>query len=155
MAIEFEVQHTDGKARAGRLTTPHGPVETPVFMAVGTQATVKGLTPAQLRDAGVQVILGNTYHLALRPGPDLIAELGCLHRFSGWDAPIPTDSGGSQVYGLSQWRKIDHRAAVFRSHIDGALLELSPESAVAIQEQPGSDIAMCLDECPPFGTSPD
>jgi queuine tRNA-ribosyltransferase len=137
------------------METPHGPVETPVFMAVGTQGTVKGLTPAQLRDAGVQVILGNTYHLALRPGPDLIAELGGLHRFSGWDGPILTDSGGYQVYSLAQSRQIDDRAAVFRSHIDGALLELSPESAVAIQEQLGSDIAMCLDECPPFGTPPE
>ncbi len=137
------------------MDTPHGPVETPAFMAVGTQATVKGLTPAQLRDIGVQVILGNTYHLALRPGADLIAELGGLHHFSGWDGPILTDSGGYQVYSLAQSRKIDDRAAVFRSHIDGALLELSPESAVAIQEQLGSDIAMCLDECPPFGTSPD
>jgi queuine tRNA-ribosyltransferase len=137
------------------METPHGPVETPAFMAVGTQGTVKGLTPAQLRDAGVQVILGNTYHLALRPGADLIAELGGLHRFSDWDGPILTDSGGYQVYSLAQSRQIDDRAAVFRSHIDGALLELSPESAVAIQEQLGSDIAMCLDECPPSGTSPE
>ena len=155
MAIRFHLRHTDGAARLGHLDTPHGPVETPAFMAVGTQATVKGLTPAQLRDIGVQVILGNTYHLALRPGADLIAELGGLHRFSGWDGPILTDSGGYQVYSLAQSRKIDDRAAVFRSHIDGALLELSPESAIDIQQKLGSDIAMCLDECPPFGTSPE
>ncbi len=155
MAILFQPLHTDHGARLGHLDTPHGPVETPAFMAVGTQGTVKGLTPAQLRDIGVQVVLGNTYHLALRPGADLIAELGGLHRFSGWDGPILTDSGGYQVYSLARSRQIDDRAAVFRSHIDGALLELSPESAVSIQEKLGSDIAMCLDECPPFGTSPD
>ncbi|HKI30761.1 MAG TPA: tRNA guanosine(34) transglycosylase Tgt [Gemmataceae bacterium] len=155
MAIRFQLLHTDQAARCGHMDTPHGPVETPVFMAVGTQGTVKGLTPAQLRDVGVQVILGNTYHLALRPGADLIADLGGLHRFSGWDGPILTDSGGFQVYSLAQSRRIDDRAAVFRSHIDGALLELSPESAIAIQEKLGSDIAMCLDECPPFGTPPD
>jgi queuine tRNA-ribosyltransferase len=134
------------------METPHGTVLTPVFMAVGTQATVKGLTPDQLRAAGVQIILGNTYHLALRPGDELIRDLGGLHRFSGWDGPILTDSGGFQVYSLAQARQIDDRAAVFRSHIDGALLELTPEKAVAIQENLGSDIAMCLDECPPFGT---
>src|SRR6516164_3842311 len=134
MAIRFQVLCTDQGARLGHMETPHGPVETPAFMAVGTQGTVKGLTPAQLRDAGVQVILGNTYHLALRPGADLIAELGGLHRFSDWDGPILTDSGGYQVYSLAQSRQIDDRAAVFRSHIDGALLELSPERAVQIQQ---------------------
>src|SRR5262249_45638872 len=118
MAIGFEVLHTDSAARVGRLSTPHGTVETPVFMAVGTQATVKGLTPQQLEDAGVQVVLGNTYHLALRPGDELIAELGGLHRFMGWSRPILTDSGGFQVYSLAASRRIDDRAAVFRSHID-------------------------------------
>ncbi len=155
MAIRFEILHTDGVARHGRLHTPHGIVETPVFMAVGTQATVKGLTPQQLVAAGVQVVLGNTYHLALRPGDELIAELGGLHRFMGWDRPILTDSGGFQVYSLAASRKIDDRAAVFRSHIDGALFELTPERAVRIQENLGSDIAMCLDECPPFETPPE
>ena len=155
MSIRFQVLHTDGAARHGRLETPHGTVETPLFMPVGTQATVKGLTPQQLRDAGAQLILGNTYHLTLRPGDELIAELGGLHRFMGWDGPILTDSGGYQVYSLAPSRKIDDRAAVFRSHIDGALLELTPEKAVAIQENLGSDIAMCLDECPPFGTAAD
>jgi queuine tRNA-ribosyltransferase len=153
--FQFEVLQTDGKARLGRLKTAHGPVDTPVFMAVGTQATVKGLTPDQLQEAGVPIVLGNTYHLALRPGDDLIAELGGLHRFMGWDRPILTDSGGYQIYSLAASRRIDDRAAVFRSHIDGALLELSPERAVRIQENLGSDIAMCLDECPPFGTSPE
>jgi queuine tRNA-ribosyltransferase len=152
MAIRFEVLHTDGAARAGRLHTPHGAVETPVFMAVGTQATVKGLTPEQLEQAGVQVVLGNTYHLALRPGDELIAELGGLHRFMGWRRPILTDSGGFQLYSLAASRKIDDRAAVFRSHIDGALFELTPERAVRIQENLGADIAMCLDECPPADT---
>src|SRR5262249_1443185 len=139
MAIGFEILHTDGRARTGRLHTAHGTVETPVFMAVGTQATVKGLTPQQLEDAGVQVVLGNTYHLALRPGDELIAEPGGLPRFMGWPRPILTDSGGSQVYSLAASRKIDDRAAVFRSHIDGALFELTPERAVRIQENLGSD----------------
>src|SRR5438128_2086764 len=155
MSIRFELLHTDGQARRGQLNTPHGTVETPAFMAVGTQATVKGLTPAQLEEAGVQVVLGNTYHLALRPGADVIAELGGLHRFMGWSRPILTDSGGYQVYSLAASRKIDDRAAVFRSHIDGSLLELSPERAVHIQEQLGSDIAMCLDECPPADAAPE
>src|SRR5688572_6407336 len=111
MTFRFEVLQTDGKARHGRLHTPHGVVETPVFMAVGTQATVKGLTPAQLRDAGAQVVLGNTYHLTLRPGDEIIAEQGGLHRFMGWDGPILTDSGGFQIYSLATSRKItDHGA---------------------------------------------
>ena len=118
-------------------------------MAVGTQATVKGLTPEQLDETGTQILLGNTYHLTLRPGDELIAEMGGLHRFMHWSRPILTDSGGYQVYSLAANLKIDDRAAVFRSHIDGALLELSPEKAVRIQENLGSDIAMCLDECPP------
>jgi queuine tRNA-ribosyltransferase len=123
-------------------------------MAVGTQASVKGLTPAQLEEAGINIVLGNTYHLALRPGAELIAELGGLHRFMSWPHPILTDSGGYQVYSLAANLKIDDRAAVFRSHIDGALLELTPEKAVRIQEDLGSDIAMCLDECPPFDAGP-
>ncbi len=155
MAFRFEILNTDGGARRGRLHTPHGTVETPVFMAVGTQATVKGLTPDQLRDAGVQVVLGNTYHLALRPGDELIADQGGLHRFMGWERPILTDSGGYQVFSLAASRQIDDRAAVFRSHIDGALFELTPERAVRIQENLGSDIAMCLDECPPTDTPPE
>jgi queuine tRNA-ribosyltransferase len=154
MLFRFELVHNDGAARAGRLHTSHGTVETPVFMAVGTQATVKGLTPAQLEGAGVQVVLGNTYHLALRPGAELIADLGGVHRFMGWSRPILTDSGGYQVFSLATNRKVDDSAVVFRSHIDGTLLELTPERAVHIQEMLGSDIAMCLDECPAADASP-
>jgi queuine tRNA-ribosyltransferase len=124
-------------------------------MAVGTQATVKGLTPQQLEDAGVPILLGNTYHLALRPGDDLIAEMGGLHRFMGWSWPILTDSGGYQVFSLAASRKITDQGCVFRSHIDGARLELTPERAVQIQENLGSDIAMCLDECPPGDATPE
>src|SRR5439155_23310913 len=125
------------------------------FMPVGTQATVKGLTPDQLEAAGARMVLGNTYHLALRPGDDLVADMGGLHRFMRWDGPILTDSGGFQVYSLAPTRKITDHAAVFRSHIDGALLELTPERALAIQENLGADVAMCLDECPPADTPPE
>jgi queuine tRNA-ribosyltransferase len=123
-------------------------------MPVGTQAAVKGLTPEQVEEAGAQIILGNTYHLALRPGDAVIADQGGLHRFMNWGRPILTDSGGFQVYSLALSRKITDHSAIFRSHIDGSLLELSPERAVGIQENLGSDIAMCLDECPPFGSTP-
>src|SRR5947209_15872959 len=153
--FRFDLLHTDGAARRGRLSTAHGAVDTPVFMAVGTQATVKGLTREQLDVAGVPMILGNTYHLALRPGDELIAEMGGLHKFMNWPRPILTDSGGYQVYSLAANLKIDDRAAVFRSHIDGDLLELTPEKAIRIQENLGSDIAMCLDECPPADTPPE
>jgi queuine tRNA-ribosyltransferase len=151
--LHFEVKCTDGLARAGRMTLPHGCVETPVFMAVGTQATVKGLLPDQLRLARVTMLLGNTYHLTLRPGDEVIAELGGLHRFMNWDGPILTDSGGYQVYSLALTRQVDDRACVFQSHIDGSRLELSPERAIQIQENLGADIAMCLDECPPGNAS--
>ena len=149
MSIRFAVQHTDGAARVGRLDTPHGAVETPVFMPVGTQATVKGLTPHLVRSTGATIILGNTYHLALRPGDELIAEAGGLHRFMHWDGPILTDSGGYQVFSLADIRKLTDHGATFKSHLDGSLLELTPERAVRIQENLGSDIAMVLDECPP------
>jgi queuine tRNA-ribosyltransferase len=155
MSLRFDLLARDGAARRGRLHTTHGPVETPVFMPVGTQATVKGLTPAQLLDAGARIVLGNTYHLALRPGDEIVAELGGLHRFMHWDGPILTDSGGYQVYSLAKQRKITDEGASFRSHIDGSPLELTPERAVAIQENLGSDIAMCLDECPPGDTPRD
>src|SRR5712692_8784128 len=125
MTFRFELLQTAGKARLGRMHTAHGSVETPVFMAVGTQASVKGLTPAQLEEAGVQVVLGNTYHLALRPGDDVIAEMGGLHRFMNWHRPILTDSGGYQIYSLAANLKIDDHAAVFRWHLDGTLLELT------------------------------
>ncbi len=152
--LSFTLHHTDGAARAGLLTTPHGPVETPVFMPVGTQATVKGLTPEMVRDAGAQIILGNTYHLALRPGDELVGELGGLHRFMDWHGPILTDSGGFQVFSLASQVKITDHGATFRCHIDGAPLELTPERAVEIQENLGSDIAMVLDECPPARVGP-
>ncbi len=155
MTIRFTVLQQDGAARLGRLETPHGPVDTPVFMPVGTQATVKGLTPEMVRAAGATIILGNTYHLALRPGDELVAELGGLHRFMNWPGPILTDSGGYQVFSLAAARKVSDHGAVFRSHIDGALLELTPERAVAIQENLGSDVAMVLDECPPSDAAPD
>src|SRR5580704_13869235 len=124
MAIRFHLLQTDGNARLGSLETPYGTLETPVFMTVGTQATVKGLTPQQLEDAGVPILLGNTYHLALRPGDELIAEIGGLHRFMGWHRPILTDSGGYQVFSLAPNRKINDAGCTFRSHLDGALLEL-------------------------------
>jgi queuine tRNA-ribosyltransferase len=124
-------------------------------MPVGTQASVKGLTPEQLRRVGVQQILANTYHLALRPGPEVIAELGGLHRFMGWDGPILTDSGGFQVFSLTSLRKLEDEQVVFKSHLDGSLLELSPERATRIQELLGADCIMCLDECPPADASPE
>jgi queuine tRNA-ribosyltransferase len=155
VSFGFHLQGTDGQARLGRLETPHGVVETPVFMPVGTQGTVKGLTPDQVRAAGAQIILGNTYHLTLRPGDEVIAELGGLHRFMGWSGPILTDSGGFQVFSLGQLRKVSDEGVSFRSHIDGALLELTPERAIAIQENLGADIAMVLDECPPADASPE
>src|SRR5262245_25518969 len=149
MTIHFELLSTDGLARRGRSTTPHGVVETPMFMPVGTQATVKGLTPEQLKGAGARIILGNTYHLTLRPGDELIAALGGLHRFMDWDGPLLTDSGGFQVYSLAPTRKITDHGAVFRSRIDRSPLEQPPEKAVPVQENPRADFAMCLDECPP------
>ena len=142
-------------ARVGRWETPHGVVETPAFMPVGTLATVKGLTPEQLKQSGAQMVLSNTYHLALRPSADVVAELGGLHKFMGWNGPILTDSGGFQVFSLASMRKIDDEKVVFRSHIDGSLLELSPEQAVRIQEQLGADVIMCLDECPPHDAPPE
>ena len=136
-------------ARVGRWETPHGTVETPAFMPVGTLATVKGLTPDQLRQTGAQMVLSNTYHLALRPSADVVAEMGGLHRFMQWDGPMLTDSGGFQVFSLAPMRKLYEDKVVFRSHIDGSLLELSPAQCIRIQEQLGADCIMCLDECPP------
>lgn len=143
----FELLHVDRHcgARLGRLTTPRGAIDLPTFMPVGTCGTVKGLTFDQVESTGAQIILGNTYHLALRPGSELVAQLGGLHHFIGWDKPILTDSGGFQIFSLAQVTKISEEQAVFRSHIDGSPLELSPERAVKIQEQLGSDIAMVLD----------
>ena len=146
--MTFEITHRDGPARRGRLTTPHGIVETPVFMPVGTQGSVKAMTPRDLDDVGASIILGNTYHLHLRPGDDLIARRGGLHAFMGWSRPLLTDSGGYQVFSLAARRKISEDGVRFRSHLDGAAHELTPEKAVDIQAQLGSDIAMVLDECP-------
>jgi queuine tRNA-ribosyltransferase len=145
--MQFTVTHMEGQARRGVLQTPHGTVETPVFMPVGTRGAVKAITHRDLEDAGAQIILGNTYHLHLRPGDDLIARAGGLHRFIGWTRPILTDSGGYQVFSLAQMRKITEDGVQFRSHLDGALCALTPETAADIQAQLGSDIAMVLDEC--------
>ena len=147
MAFSFRLIASDGAARSGELSTPHGPVRTPAFMPVGTQATVKGLEPDTVRGTGTDILLGNTYHLMLRPGAERIAALGGLHRFMRWPHAILTDSGGFQVMSLAGLRKIEERCVVFRSHLDGATFELSPERAVEIQLLLGSDIAMQLDEC--------
>src|SRR5689334_11015752 len=145
--MRFEVTHREGDARRGVLETPHGRVETPAFMPVGTRGAVKAITHRDLIDAGAQIILGNTYHLHLRPGDDLIARAGGLHRFIAWDRPILTDSGGYQVFSLAARRKVSEEGVQFRSHLDGALCALTPEKATDIQAQLGSDIAMVLDEC--------
>jgi queuine tRNA-ribosyltransferase len=145
----LDLQDPHSAARVGRWVTPHGVVDTPAFMPVGTIASVKGITPDQLRQAKVQMVLSNTYHLALRPGPEIVAELGGLHRFMAWDGPILTDSGGFQVFSLARLTRLSDEQVSFRSHLDGSLLELSPERAMKIQELLGADCIMCLDECPP------
>jgi len=145
--VKFELLATDGAARAGRLTTAHGIVETPIFMPIGTHAAVKALGPDDLRAAGAQIVLANTYHLFLRPGHDLVRELGGLHRFMGWDRPILTDSGGFQVFSLSKLRKITEAGVEFRSPVDGSTHFLSPEIAVEVQQALGADIIHALDEC--------
>ncbi|MGQ9813223.1 MAG: tRNA guanosine(34) transglycosylase Tgt [Dissulfurimicrobium sp.] len=137
-------------ARTGRLQTSHGSIDTPCFMPVGTQATVKALSPEDLKQCGAEIILGNTYHLYLRPGHRLIEEMGGLHSFMSWDRPILTDSGGFQVFSLAAFRKIEEEGVVFRSHIDGSYHKLTPELAIEIQESLGSDIMMCLDICIPY-----
>jgi queuine tRNA-ribosyltransferase len=152
MASHFQLLGKDPStgARRGRLTTLHGAVETPIFMPVGTQGTVKAVTPVHLREIGAKIILGNTYHLNLRPGSELIRDLGGLHRFMGWDGPILTDSGGFQVFSLSKLREISDDGVSFQSHLDGAALFLGPREVMGIQANLGSDIAMVLDECPPW-----
>ena len=147
MSFAFRVTHTDGRARAGVLSTAHGEIETPAFMPVGTQGAVKGLTHRDLESVGAQILLSNTYHLYLRPGDDLIARRGGLHRFISWTKPILTDSGGFQVFSLADRRTISEDGARFRSHLDGSEHLLTPEKAVDIQSQLGSDISMVLDEC--------
>src|SRR5262245_23302821 len=140
--FQIEATTPDGVARAGWLQTPHGVCPTPLFMPVGTQASVKALDPADLRDLGATCVLGNTYHLYLRPGADVIAELGGLHRFMRWDGPMLTDSGGFQVFSLSHNRKIDPDGVTFRSHIDGSRHYFTPEKVMALEEQLGADIIM-------------
>jgi len=148
MGFRFEILATDPTgARLGRLTTPHGVIETPAFMPVGTAATVKGQTQQDLEDLGVQILLANTYHLFLRPGHELIRGMGGLHQFMSWPRPILTDSGGFQVFSLSELRKVSDDGVRFRSHLDGSEHFLSPEKALEIQIALGSDIVMVLDEC--------
>jgi queuine tRNA-ribosyltransferase len=152
MPAHFDLLKTDTAtaARRGRLRTRHGVIETPIFMPVGTQGTVKALTPAQLHEIGAQIILGNTYHLSLRPGSELVRELGGLHAFMGWDGPILTDSGGFQAFSLAKLRDIREDGIAFSSHIDGAKHFLGPREVMQIQSDLGSDIAMVIDECPPW-----
>ena len=147
--FSFELVARDGNARAGIFHTPHGAVPTPVFMPVGTQGTVKAVSPRDLIDLGATLILANTYHLHLRPGDELIRELGGLHTFMGWSGPILTDSGGFQVWSLGQINRIDDDGVTFRSHIDGGEHRFTPEVSIQVQENLGADIAMCFDECAP------
>ena len=154
--VDFEVLATAGegtRARAGRLRTPHGMVETPIFMPVGTNATVKAMDPDDLREVGAQINLSNTYHLSIRPGHERIERLGGLHHFMGWDRPLLTDSGGFQVVSLGDLRRITEDGVRFRSHLDGTLLDYTPEHAISVQEALGSDIAVCLDQPVPPGSS--
>jgi queuine tRNA-ribosyltransferase len=146
-AFHFELLKTDGAARLGRIRTARGVVETPAFMPVATQGSVKSLAPADLRAAGVQIVLANTYHLLLRPGPEVVRELGGLHRFMAWDGPILTDSGGFQVFSLARLRRVEEAGVEFRSHVDGSLRFLSPEGCVEIQRALGADILHPLDQC--------
>lgn len=145
--FSFRLIATDGAARTGEIDTAHGRIATPAFMPVGTQATVKAVAPEDVARTGADILLGNTYHLMLRPGPERVAALGGLHRFMNWPKPILTDSGGFQVMSLSQLRKIDEKAVTFKSHLDGSMHELSPERSVEIQRLLGADISMQLDEC--------
>jgi queuine tRNA-ribosyltransferase len=152
--MHFEVTATDGAARAGVLRTAHGDVPTPAFMPVGTKASVKALHPDEVRDTGAKILLGNTYHLYFRPGADLIAELGGLHAFMGWDGPILTDSGGFQVFSLRDTiAAVDDEGVTFRSVYDGSQARFTPELVASVEAKLGSDIAMCLDVCPPAGVS--
>lgn len=146
--FSFKLEAQDGRARAGRFHTPHGELETPLFAPVGTQATVKAITPPQLEEMGASLLLANTYHLYLRPGDELVAEMGGLHEFMAWKKPILTDSGGFQVFSLAERREVDADGVNFRSHLDGSSHRFTPEKAIAIQENLGADIIMTLDECP-------
>lgn len=149
LPVTYELEKKDGKARVGKIKTPHGEIETPVFMPVGTQATVKGMTPEELEELGAQIILGNTYHLYLRPSDELVAKFGGLHKFMNWKHPILTDSGGFQVFSLGALRNIKEEGVYFSSHLDGSKHFISPEKSINIQNNLGSDIVMLFDECPP------
>ena len=155
MAFGFRVTHVDARARRGVMSTPHGDVQTPAFMPVGTQGAVKGVTHRDLEDLGAEILLSNTYHLYLRPGDDRIARRGGLHAFTGWKRPMLTDSGGYQVFSLAHRRTIDEEGAKFRSHLDGSAHLLTPEKAADIQAQLGSDISMVLDECLAYPADPE
>ena len=151
MSFSFELLKKDSSgARLGRITTPHGIVGTPVFMPVGTKATVKAMTPEELKTVGVEMILSNTYHLFLRPGHEVIKKLGGLHAFMNWDAPILTDSGGFQIFSLAPLRKIEEEGVTFTSHLDGVKHFLTPEKTIGIEEAIGADIIMPLDDCTPY-----
>ena len=147
---DFKILKTDGNARRGKLITSHGEINTPAFMPVGTAATVKGVFTKDLIETGSEILLGNTYHLMLRPGSELIKEFGGLHKFMNWDKPILTDSGGYQVFSLSKLRKISEEGVKFSSHIDGKEVMLTPESSMEIQTNLNSDIVMAFDECTAF-----
>ncbi|MBL8879918.1 MAG: tRNA guanosine(34) transglycosylase Tgt [Phycisphaerales bacterium] len=148
--LSFNILARDGKARRGAITTAHGRFDTPAFMPVGTAGALKSLTPEQVASTGTQIVLANTYHLLLRPGPSIVAGLGGLHRFMQWNGAILTDSGGFQVFSLADLRRMDDDGVVFRSHIDGASITLTPEVSIAVQNQLGADIIMAFDECPPL-----
>ncbi len=152
--VRYELLARCGKARRGRLHTPHGTIETPAFMPVGTRATLKGLTPDQLAETGSEIVLANTYHLMLRPGGPVIEALGGLHTFMSWDRPVLTDSGGFQVFSLAELRRMGEDGVVFRSHLDGARIELTPEVSIRVQNELGADIIMAFDECPPLPGTP-
>ena len=150
-ALSFQLLHQDSESRArvGRVSTPHGDFDTPAFMPVGTQGTVKGLLPAQVADTQAQILVGNTYHLMLRPGSELVAQMGGLHQWMKWNQPILTDSGGFQVFSLADTSKIHEDGVTFRSHLDGQLIELTPERSMQVQNELGADIIMAFDDCPP------
>ena len=150
MALKYEIDKKIGKSRLGRLTTKHGVVNTPAFMPVGTCATVKAMMPESVAATGAEILLGNTYHLMLRPGADLVEKMGGLHKFMNWNKPILTDSGGFQVMSLTGLRKLREEGVTFRSHVDGKEFFLSPEESMKIQHKLDSNITMCLDECTPF-----
>jgi queuine tRNA-ribosyltransferase len=155
--FSFEIRHRDAtsKGRLGTVRTPHGSFETPAFMAVGTRGSIKGVTPEQARACGCQIVLGNTYHLLLRPGPETVAKLGGLQEFSAWRGPMLTDSGGFQVFSLSELREFDAAGVTFKSHIDGSLVRLTPEESMRVQHLLGADIIMAFDDCPPADCAPE